>query len=149
MRRLLRIVLVICVGSVIGWGVVAGLPTVRAQEQSAVEQMGVREADTWLGLVDSGQYAESWDAAAAVFKSAVTVEKWKSAMKQARDPLGKMQSRIVQSATHTTVLPGVPDGDYVVLLYESSFENKKLAQETVILSREKDKVLRVAGYYIK
>lgn len=62
---------------------------------------------------------------------------------------GKLQTRRLDTAKYTTILPGVPAGDYVVLLFESSFEHKAVAQETVIVSREKDKVWRVAGYYIK
>jgi len=117
--------------------------------QQTAEQIAVREAESWLAMMDAGKYAESWKAAAAVMRGAVTMEKWESTMKNVRDPLGKLESRKLQSATYTTLLPGVPDGDYVVILYETSFEHKATAQETVIMSREKDKVWRVAGYYIK
>ncbi len=133
----------------LGLTAAAGTRGVLAQEKPTDAQMGVLEADSWLSLVDSGRYAESWAAAAPVFKAAVTAEKWEATLKQVRKPLGKMRSRIVQNAKHTTTLPGVPDGDYVFLLYDSSFEHKNAAQETVILSRDKNKVWQVSGYYIK
>jgi Protein of unknown function (DUF4019) len=117
--------------------------------QQTAEQIAVREAENWMAMMDAGKYADSWKAAAAVMRGAVTIEKWESTMKNVRDPLGKLESRKLQSATYTTLLPGVPDGEYVVILYETSFEHKATAQETVIMSREKDKVWRVAGYYIK
>jgi hypothetical protein len=63
--------------------------------------------------------------------------------------MGKLESRKLQSASYTTLLPGVPSGEYVVILYETSFDHKPTSQETVIMSREKDKAWRVAGYYIK
>jgi hypothetical protein len=44
-----------------------------------------------------------------------------------RTPLGKIISRTVKSAVYTTNLPGAPDGQYVVIQYESSFEHKKAA----------------------
>jgi hypothetical protein len=124
-------------------------PKVETQAQPTVEQMGVQISDKWLDLIDSGDYAASWKAAAAVFQAAVTEEKWVSTMKAVREPLGKVRVRKLQSATYTTLLPGVAEGEYVVILYETSFEHKETAQETVIVSREKDKVWRVAGYYIK
>ncbi|MDQ2834959.1 MAG: DUF4019 domain-containing protein [Acidobacteriota bacterium] len=115
----------------------------------AVEQMGVKDADSWVALVDSAQYAKSWQEAAPVFQAAVTADQWGATLKRVREPLGKLRSRIVQSATRTSKLPGVPDGQYVVILYQTSFDHKEMAQETVFLSRDKDKPWRVAGYYIK
>jgi hypothetical protein len=148
--RVVRIVLAVCVLA----GAVLGRVSFAAQQHSPMvkqtaEEIAVREAESWLAMMDAGKYAQSWKAAAAVMRGAVTVEKWESTMKNVRDPLGKLESRKLQSATYTTLLPGVPDGDYVVVLYETSFEHKAVAQETVIMSREKDKVWRVAGYYIK
>jgi len=119
------------------------------QNGPTAERIAIRSSEDWVALVDSGQYAESWKSAAAAFRSAVPQEKWESSMKTVREPLGKLQTRRLDTAKYTTILPGVPAGDYVVLLFESTFEHKTAAQETVIVSREKDKVWRVAGYYIK
>jgi hypothetical protein len=126
-------------------------PVSALQQQNGptAERIAVRSSQDWVALVDSGQYAESWKSAAAAFRSAVPEEKWESSMKTTRGPLGKLQTRRLDTAKYTTILPGVPAGDYVVLLFESSFEHKAVAQETVIVTREKDKVWRVAGYYIK
>lgn len=125
------------------------ISALQPQNGRTAERMAIRSSEDWVALMDSGQYAESWKNAAAAFRSAVTQEKWESAMKTAREPLGKLQARRLSNAKYTSVLPGVPDGDYVVLLFDSSFEHKAVAQETVIMSQEKDKVWRVAGYYIK
>jgi len=126
-------------------------PVSALQEQKGrtAEREAIRASEDWVALVDSGKYAESWKVAAAAFRSSVTQEKWESAMKSVRDPLGKLQTRKLDTAKYTAVLPGIPNGDYVVLLFESSFEHKAVAQETVIMSQEKDKEWRVAGYYIK
>jgi hypothetical protein len=150
MRMMMTLVLMACVTPCL----VSDSPHLFAQQKPAqpsptAEQVAVEDAKGWLGLVDSGQYEESWKTAAEVFKASVTTATWTSAMKTTRDPLGKLQSRKLQSATYTAILPGVPDGNYVVILYETVFEHKATAQETVIMVLEKDKVWRVAGYYIK
>ncbi len=126
------------------------LSALQPQNGPTAERIAIRSSQDWVAQVDSGQYAESWKSAAAAFRSAVSQETWESSMKATREPpLGKLQTRRLDTAKYTTILPGVPAGDYVVLLFESSFEHKAVAQETVIVSREKDKVWRVAGYYIK
>jgi hypothetical protein len=70
-------------------------------------------------------------------------------LKAARDPLGKVQSRKLVKATYTKSLPGAPDGDYVVMQYESSFEHKQSAIETITGALDKDGKWRVSGYFIK
>lgn len=57
--------------------------------------------------------------------------------------------RKVKSTTCNTSLPGAPDGEYVVIRLETSFEYKKSAIETVRPMLEKDGRRRVSGYYIK
>jgi hypothetical protein len=123
--------------------------SVGAQTQPKPEQAAQDAASSWLGLVDNGKYAESWKEAAELFRNAITSEKWQQSLHAARDPLGKLTSRKLVSATYTKTLPGVPDGDYVVIRYESSFEHKQSAIETVTPMLERDGKWRVSGYFIK
>ena len=58
---------------------------------------------------------------------------------------GARKTRLVQ---YTRNLPNVPEGEYVVIQYETVFENRA-AIETVTPVKEKDGNWRVAGYFIK
>jgi hypothetical protein len=120
-----------------------------AVAQQAADPAAQRAADQWLQLVDSGQYGLSWDGAAALFKGAIGRDQWIAAVTGARRPLGPLKERKLQSATATRTLPGAPDGDYVVLQYETSFENKPRAVETVTPMREADGQWKVSGYYVR
>ena len=113
------------------------------------EELAQKSADSWLALVDSGKYADSWQDAAAIFKGAVTSDQWQKMLLATRDPLGKMISRKLKSANYTKTLPGAPDGEYVVLQYETSFEHKQSAVETVTPTLDKDGKWPVSGYFIK
>ncbi len=115
----------------------------------AAEKAAQAAAKQWLSLVDQGQYAESWGTAASYFKNAVPEKQWLQSMKGSRQPLGKTISRRLMSATFTKSLPGTPDGQYVVIQYATSFENKASAVETVTPMRDPDKQWRVSGYFIK
>jgi hypothetical protein len=120
-----------------------------AKAQQKPEQLAQQSAEAWLALVDSGKYGDSWQQAAQYFKSAVTSEQWQKALQVSRAPLGKLLSRKLKRATYTRNVPGAPDGEYVVLKYDSSFEHKQSAVETVTPMLDKDGVWRVDGYYIK
>jgi hypothetical protein len=120
-----------------------------SQTQPKPEALAQQSADSWLALVDSGKYAESWQDASQLFKAHVNKGQWETAARATRSPLGPVQSRQLKSATLKTSLPGVPDGQYVVLQYETSFEHKRSAIETVTPMLDKDEAWRVSGYYIR
>lgn len=119
-----------------------------ADDRDAVGQAQA-SARKWLALTDGGNYAQSWDDAASTFKGAVTKSDWEKTVKGVRAPLGALKSRKVKSAAFTRTLPGAPDGEYVVIRFESQFENKAAAIETVTPMLDKDRRWRVSGYFIK
>jgi hypothetical protein len=106
-------------------------------------------AEAWLALIDSAQYARSWDDAASIFKASVSKPDWENTCRSVRSPLGAVRSRILKSATFTRTLPGAPDGEYVVIQYDTEYENKVAAVETIAPMHDKDGSWRVAGYYIR
>jgi predicted SnoaL-like aldol condensation-catalyzing enzyme len=113
------------------------------------EKAVVHTAKAWLKLVDEGKYSESWDEAAQYFKNAVPREQWRNSLESFRNPLGVVLSRNLKSKKYTKTLPGAPDGEYVVIQYETSFKNKQHATETITPMRDKDGKWRVSGYYIR
>lgn len=129
-------------------GLILSSATVMA-EKSDREKAAIAAAEKWLTIVDKGKYAESWNESSEYFKQALTQDQWEQALRAARGPLGKLISRKVKNATYTTSLPGAPDGQYVVIQFNTSFENKKAGIETVTPMMDKDGIWRVSGYYIK
>jgi len=115
----------------------------------AKEKAAVDASKAWLKLVNEGKYAESWNEAAQYFKNAVSREQWKASLEAVRTPLGNVLSRKLKSLQYTKTLPGAPDGEYVVIQYETSFKNKQNAIETITPMLDKDGKWRVSGYYIK
>lgn len=108
-----------------------------------------KSAESWLAVVDKGDYAASYDEAASIFKLAITKEDWLQKVRAARGPLGKMISRKLKRMQYETTLPGAPDGEYVVIQYDTSFENKRSAVETITPTLDKDGQWRVSGYFIR
>jgi opacity protein-like surface antigen len=126
---------------------ILAVPAVAANIEK--EKAAVVSAEKWLGMVDTGKYAESWQEAAEFFRTAVNQEQWKQSLQGVRKPLGKLVTRKLKTRTYATSLPGAPDGEYVVIEFETSFEHKRSAIETVTPMMDKDGKWRVSGYYIK
>jgi len=123
-------------------------PQQQAKDAQAITA-AVEAAKSWLQLVDDGAYGQSWAQAAEYFRNNVSEDKWERAIEPVRKPLGKTLSREVKNSTYTTEVPGAPDGKYVIIQFETSFENKRSAVETVTPMLGSDGQWRVSGYYIK
>jgi hypothetical protein len=113
------------------------------------EDEAQKAAEQWLSLTDTGDFSESWKTAAEYFQAAVPLEQWQRSLDAVRKPLGEVVSRKFKSAKYTRSLPGAPDGEYVVLQFETSFARKADAIETVTPMLDKGGRWRVSGYYIK
>jgi hypothetical protein len=106
-------------------------------------------ADSWLKVVDQGQYEASWEQAATPLKAAISKDEWTKGCGGARQPLGTLVSRKLKSRQYTEQIPGVPDGKYVVIQYDSVFEQKASAVETVTPMLDSDGAWRVSGYFVQ
>lgn len=136
--------LIVCIG-IVAFTLAAGLSLAGPAEEKAA----AKAAHAWLALIDSGKYTDSWTEAAQLFRGAVSKEQWAGQVKAARGPLGQVLKRTLVSGTYSRTLPGAPDGEYVVIQFETSFANRKNARETVTPMLDKDGTWRVSGYYIK
>src|SRR5512143_3055491 len=130
MKRVLWILAAAGACLVAAAALLAGQDTDKAGE-GAARKSAEEAANNWLALVDSSRYGESWNQAGALFKKHVSAEEWEKTARSVREPFGKLLSRKVKHADYSRSLPGAPDGEFVILVYESSFENKKEAGETV------------------
>ncbi len=137
--------LLICLALV----VTLGLSGCNSKGNSQAETAAIVVANSWLSLVDGEKYDESWDEAAQLFKGAVSKEQWAQTIQSVRGPFGKNLSRELKSKEYCTSLPGAPDGEYVIIQFEASFENKKATIETITPMLDQDGQWRVSGYFIK
>ena len=129
-----------------GLAVLLVVPALRAETPEDAAQA---VADSWLKLLDKGQYEASWEQAAKPLQAAIGKDEWTKGCGGARQPLGKLVSRKLKSRRYTKQIPGVPDGQYVVIQYDSVFEQKASAVETVTPMVDSDGAWRVSGYFVR
>jgi len=120
-----------------------------AQESLTPQEAALKVAETWLAKLDQGLYDECWQDSAEYFRAAVDQETSIQYLKAFRAPLGNVISRTVVSQDYMLSLPGAPDGEYVVIVFKTEFENKKEGYETITPQLDVGGDWRVSGYYIK
>lgn len=133
----------------------AAAPTDPAAPQTGTPQMAApggsdltaadAVAQQWIGLVDAGQYAESWQAAGKLFQANMPQQNWVQALTSARTPLGKATSRQMTGHEAKTDIPGAPAGQYALVGFATNFEAQQDIIETVTLYLE-DGSWKVVGY---
>ena len=108
-----------------------------------------RAASGFLAMLDEGKFADSWTEGAVLLRGAVPQAHWNGVVGSMRKPLGEVKSRKQLSSTYTRSIPGAPDGEYVIVQYQTEFANKAGAVETVTPMREADGSWKVSGYFLK
>jgi hypothetical protein len=132
-----------CVVAFAGCGVAAAAD----EDIDTTEAMAV--AHQWLELVDGGRGRDAYAAAAESFRKGIEQLKWEVTADTVRNTLGGVMGRKFRTSYYTRTLPGAPDGEYVLIYYDTRFEKKALATELVTCEREKDGIWRVGGYWVK
>jgi serine/threonine protein kinase len=114
----------------------------KKESQSLVTSAPTKSVESWLALMDNGNYAQSWDAAAKFFQRAVSKEEWIDRLGNARKPQGKVISRKLRFARHGCF------GSRFTVKFDTAFAGLKAAVETVTFFRERDGQWRAIGYLI-
>jgi hypothetical protein len=103
-------------------------------------------AEQWLAGVDRHEYGMSWSEASPLLRAEVNEADWVENLDNLRGHLGKLEARTLQSSEYHDSLPDMPSGEYVILVYDSAFENYAALSEAVGLAKHGD-TWRVIGYY--
>ncbi|MBU4270908.1 MAG: DUF4019 domain-containing protein [Planctomycetes bacterium] len=113
------------------------------------ERKALEAAEDWLELVDRQQYSRGWETASERLNVIIARRDFIKSLNDTRKPLGKVKARRLSSKKYTRSIPDAPDGQYVVIQYTASFENKPSAVEMVTMMLNGDNRWRVLGYHFK
>jgi len=108
----------------------------------------VSAANYWLQLNDHSKTMESYKLAGNFLRSKITQEKWRELMTSARQQVGETISRIITSTKYTDNIPGISNGDYVIIKYKTKCKNRNESIETITMSKENNE-WKAIGYSMK
>jgi uncharacterized protein YjiS (DUF1127 family) len=108
----------------------------KAGPSTAMTPTPDERAKQWLILVDDQSYADAYSQMAAPARAKANADQWMQKERSAREPLGAMSSRTLKDVKLTKTLPGMRDGQYATVRYDSAFARKAAAVESVTLVSE-------------
>ncbi|ORJ53247.1 hypothetical protein B5V00_16440 [Geothermobacter hydrogeniphilus] len=125
------------------------LPRLHQKPDPAKLAEANRSATRFLQLVDNQNYEQSWQAAAKLLQEKVPSEEWIKKLTSLRQWTGPVVERKQVEARYTTEAKDSPDGEYIMLNYESKYRNQPDTKEQIIVMLDDDHLWRVAGYFVK
>ena len=102
-------------------------PTHQVSEQSSFA------AAQFLFLVDTEEYARSWELTSENLKQMLTQKAWNEQVANLRSFLGPIVERIHQDISYTDSAADLPSCEYVVMTFISKFELRDSLTETLTL----------------
>ena len=124
------------------------IPAVNKTPSHIVTQQSVVAASEFLYLVDTEEYTKSWEVTSDTLKNMLSQEVWNKKIAQLRSFLGPIVERIQQDITYTNSSSDVPEGEYVVMTFISSFEFRERVIEKLTLMLGENDRWEVVGYHL-
>jgi hypothetical protein len=108
----------------------------------------IRDGQSWLKIVDQGDYPKSWEVASLTLRLKIPQSAWTALLKAVREPLGKVKKRSLIQQTDAKDPENLPKGDYKIQLYATDFSKAKGVKELLMLIQESDGTWRVLTYNV-
>jgi aspartokinase-like uncharacterized kinase len=125
------------------------VPVLNKTPSQQISEKSVMAAAQFLFLVDTEEYAQSWEVSSDALKKMLNQEAWSEKITELRSFVGPIVERIHQSITYTDSASDVPSGEYVVMTFVSKFELRERVTETITLLLGDDNQWQVVGYFLK
>lgn len=115
-----------------------------SQDRTKAEQA----ASSFIQKIDQGDFAGSWKEGSRLFRTAIPEKHWVMALELGRAPLGAVEKRQISEERSAANPPGLPEGSYMIILYDTSFAKAPEVQELVTLIKEGGTSWKVLTYQI-
>lgn len=113
----------------------------------------------WLAVIDAERYNEAWGQCSDGLQADISAVEWSEGLAKVRGQLGIPIARKMAKLVPTDYLPDAPNGDYMVVSFESEFAGRSestneivVLEKAVVFTSELQEALQgkwvVAAYYI-
>ncbi len=125
-------------------------PAIRAANAKHTPEIAAAQiaAGAWLQLLDAEHYDTCWKQSAALFQQNVPEAAFQRRMETIRKPIDPMITRSLTASEYKKQLPGLPQGEYVALVWDTVFSNSKDTLESLIMVNEQGQ-WKMSGYSIQ
>lgn len=125
------------------------VPALNKSPDHLITQQSIVAASEFFYLVDTEEYAQSWEVTSETLKKMLSQKAWKERILELRSFLGPIIERIQHDITYTDSAADVPEGEYVVMTFISRFEFRDQVIEKLTLMLDDNDRWQVVGYFLR
>lgn len=125
------------------------VPAINKTPSEPVAKQALAAAAEFLYLVDTEEYAKSWEVTSTTLQNMLTQAAWSEEIDRLRSFLGPIIERMQHEITYTDSASDVPSGEYVVMTFVSKFALSERVFEKLTLILGEDDQWQVVGYFLK
>ena len=133
---------------IVAFAAILSLAAPRARAGELDTAPAVLAAQSWLASVDAGRYDDAWEDAADGLHVGTTRDQWEKGVRRMRDAGGALVSRRVVSGKYTKSSYNDP-GSFAEIRFQTRFEKRPAAHETVSVILGFDGSWRVSSYRVR
>jgi len=126
--------------------VTLGMPSAASSLSQAQAE---NRARGFLQLLDKGFMDAAWQAMSPLFQGLSDQKEWKNRQQVIRTAYGALFSRELTKVSYRSTFSQSPDGDYVVIQFQASYQNKDEAKETLVLDCSNGQGCSIRQYVIQ
>ena len=112
-------------------------------------EVAQQSAESWLELLDAGDFPTAYDRTGSIFQESVTAGEFRNRMEERLALLGAFESRMLDSTVRLTTAPGLPTGDYLVFEFDGIYELRPDARERITVASESGEWPVIGIYLIR
>lgn len=113
-----------------------------------LSQDAVAAAERFARIIDSGNSSDAYTQASPLLRLALNEQEFKTDIERAHILLGPVQQRQLTALRSVGIYPHLPDGEYLIVQFETRTLHKNKAAEIIVLQRQ-DGLWLVADYSIR
>ena len=106
----------------------------------------IAAAESFFELRDAGSLQQAWWEGSEILHQTTRMDRWMEDMRIQSELMGDLVKRSLRSRVQRSTMPGLPDGEYVILLYDVSFEHKKAGLEILVMLHDASGDWRLVSY---
>lgn len=125
------------------------VPVLNNTPTRQISESSLHAAAHFLFLVDTEEYAKSWEVSSQILQGMLTQKAWNEQITKIRTFLGPVVERIQQDIAYTDSAGDVPAGEYVIMTFISKFELREHVIETITLMLGDNNQWQVVGYFLR
>jgi hypothetical protein len=111
------------------------------------QSIAIETAEKFFELIEHGELEQAFNSTTEIHKDHKVKEAWINSNLIQKKYYGSFINRSIKTITSKTTIPGHPDGTYLTVIYETTFQNKEKVYERIDLMLVSENIWKVTEYF--